>query len=95
MCLHQYEDSDEKNLDGQKNSIKVAVLEGDPFIKDLVVISYYDTKHVYFLSTVIEDMMWIVKSQEIYSKFLEKKVEKKFLGPNFVDTYNYNMNSLD
>ena len=78
MCVHQYEVSDEKKLDEQRNTIKVAVLEGDPLIKHLVAISYYDTKPVYFLSTVIEDVRWIVKSREIYSKNLEKKVDKFF-----------------
>ena len=58
--------------------MKVAVLEGDPLINHLVAISYYDTKPVYFLSTVIEDVRWIVKSREIYSKNLEKKVDKFF-----------------
>ena len=76
MCVHQYEVSDEKHLDEQRNTIKVAVLECDPLIKDLVAISYYDTKPVYFLSSVIEDVRWIVKSREIYSKKLEKKVKK-------------------
>ena len=95
MCVHQYEVSDEKNLDEQRNTIKVAVLEGDPLIKDLVAISYYDTKPVYFLSSVIDDVKWIVKSREIYSKNLEKKVQKYFLRPNFVNAYNYDMNSVD
>ena len=80
MCVHQYEVSDEKKLDEQRNTIKVAVLEGDPLIKHLVAISYYDTKPVYFLSTVIEDVRWIVKSREIYSKNVEKKVHKFFYG---------------
>ena len=78
MCVHQYEVSDEKNLDEQRNTIKVAVLEGDPLTKDLVAISFYDTKPVYFLSSVIDEVKWIVKSHEIYSKNLEKKVQKYF-----------------
>ena len=51
---------------------------------------------MYFLSTIIEDTRWIVKSREIYSKNLEKKVDNLFfLRPNFVNAYNYDMNSLD
>ena len=74
--------------------MKVAVLEGDPLIKDTVVIPYYDTKSVYFLSTLIEDVRWIVKSRKIYDINLEKKVDKLFLRPNFVNAYNYDMNSV-
>lgn len=36
-----------------------------------------------------------MKSREIYSKNLEKKVEKYFVRPNFVNAYNYDMNSVD
>ena len=46
-------------------------------------------------SSVIDEVKWIVKSREIYSKKLEKKVEKYFLRPNFVNDYNYDMNSVD
>ena len=49
MCVHQCEVSDEKNLDGLRNTIKVVVLKGDPLMKDFVAISYYNTKPVYSL----------------------------------------------
>ena len=39
-----------------RNTVQVAVVEGDEQINDLVVISFYDLKLVYFLSTVVPEM---------------------------------------
>ena len=39
----------------QKGTIKVAVLYGDPDIKQMIAISYYDFKPIYFLSTVVRN----------------------------------------
>ena len=78
-----------------RHTIKVAVLEGDTAIDDLVAILYYDLKPIYFLSTVIPDVSWKSCSKRIYSKLENKKVTKSFLCPNFVDLYNYDMNSVD
>ena len=47
-CVHQYEVRNEKNVDEQRNAIKVMALEGDPLIKDLVAISYHDP--IYWIS---------------------------------------------
>ena len=94
MCVYQYEVSDDKRLDEQRNTIKVAVLEGDPFIKHLVAISCYDTKPVYFLSTVIEDSKWIAKTQELSSKKWKKKLIHFFMI-YFFNAYNYYTNSVE
>lgn len=95
LCVQQYEVNDEKNLDEVRNTVKVAVLEGDPVAKDLLAISFYDTKPVYFLSTVLEHVKWLKMSRKIYSRTMQTKVDKFFLRPNFVDIYNYDMNSVD
>ena len=47
-----------KLADEQRNTVKVAVLKGDSSIKDLVAISFYDSKPVYFLSSVIPEVKW-------------------------------------
>ena len=78
-----------------RHTIKVAVLEGDAAIDDLVAISYYDSKLIYFLSTVVPDVSWKSCSKRIYSKLENEKLTKTFLCPNFVDLYNYDMNSVD
>ena len=70
-------------------------MEGDPVANDLLAISFYDTKPVYFLSTVVEDVKWLNMSRKIYSKTMQQKVDKFYLRPNFVDINNYDMNSVD
>ena len=78
-----------------RNTVKVAVLNGDKTVKDLVAISFYDSKPVYFLSTVIPEVKWTKINKKIYSKNLNRKVVLPFLRPNFVDEYNQDMNSVD
>lgn len=94
-CVRQYDVQDENALDSVRNTLKVAVLEGDKIVKDLVAISYYDSKPVYFLSTVVSEVKWDTCGKKIFSKTLKQKVIKKFLRPNFVNCYNYDMNSVD
>ena len=93
--IRQFEANDEKQLEMVRHTIKVAVLEGDAAIDDLVAISYYDSKLIYFLSTVVPDVSWKSCSKRIYSKLENEKLTKTFLCPNFVDLYNYDMNSVD
>ena len=76
-------------------TVKVAILEGDSIIEDLIAISFYDSKPVYFLSSTISEIKWNTVSKRIFSKNLDKKVLLPFLRPNFVDDYNYDMNSVD
>ena len=73
----------------------MAALEGDTKIKDLLAISFDDSKPYYFLSTVINEVNWITCGKEVYRKLMKCKVTKQFLRPNFVDIYNYDMNSVD
>ena len=56
---------------------------------------FYDSKPVYFLSTVIPEVKWTKINKKIYSKNLNRKVVLPFLRPNFVDEYNQDMNSMD
>ena len=71
------------------------MLEGDKQIDNLVAISFYDSKPVYFLSTVVPEIKWDVCGKKIFSKRLKEKVTKKFFRPKFVNVYNYDMNSVD
>ena len=81
--------------DEQRNTVKVAVLDGDSTIKDLVAISFYYSKPVYFLSSVIPEVKWSTVNKKVYSKLLNKEISLEFLRPNFVDEYNQDMNSVD
>ena len=46
MCVHQYGNRSKSKLDEQGNTMKVAILKGDHLIKELVAISYYNTKPI-------------------------------------------------
>ena len=94
-CILQTEMQNQKIADEIRNTVKVAVLNGDKTVKDLVAISFYDSKPVYFLSTVIPEVKWTKINKKIYSKNLNRKVVLPFLRPNFVDEYNQDMNSVD
>lgn len=94
-CVMQTVIQNTKLADEQRNTVKVAVLKGDSAAKDLVAISFYDSKPVYFLSSTIPEVRWTTVTKKIYSKALKKKVILEFLRPNFVDEYNNNMNSVD
>ena len=93
--MKQFEVQDKKEIEKVRDTVKVAVLEGDSQVKDLVAKSYYDSKPVYFLSTVIPNISWHTCGKQVYSKMLKEKVTKKFLRPNFVNVYNFDMNSVD
>lgn len=58
-CILQTEYQNIKIADENKNKINVVVLEGDSIVKDLVAISFDDSKSVYFLSTVMSKIKWI------------------------------------
>ena len=78
-----------------RNMVKVTVLNGESTIQDLVTISFYDSKPVYFLSTVIPEVKWRKVNEKFYSKNLNRKVTLPFLRQNFVDENNQDMNSVD
>ena len=94
-CVLQTELQNDKMADEQRNTVKVAVLENDTTIKDLVAISFYDSKPVYFLSTVIPEVKWTAVSKHIFSKTLQRKISLPFLRPNFFNKYNFDMKSVN
>ena len=79
----------------KKGTVKVVVLYGDPDIKQMIEISYYDSKPIYFLSTVVRNVEWIELTRKCFNreKFLMDEVS--FLRQNFVHAYNADMNHAD
>ena len=75
--------------------MKVEDLDGDPDIKQMITISYYDSKPIYFLSTVVRNVDWIELTRKCFNreKFLMDEVS--LLRPNFVHAYNADMNHAD
>ena len=71
-----------------KGTVKVTVSQNDPDIKDLVVISYYDSKPFYFLTTILKNVMWTTKERRVLNPVTSRMYTMKFLRPNFADEYN-------
>ena len=49
-----------------RHTVKAAVLRGDEVCKDLLAVSIYDTKPVYFLSHAAEKLEWIEKKRKAF-----------------------------
>ena len=78
-----------------RGTIKAAVLEGDPKSLDVIVLSFYDSKDVYFMSTSCTTMKWIEKERKIYDKEQQKMVSMNFHRHEIANDYNYGMNSVN
>ena len=72
-----------------------AILTGDSGLKDLVCVSVYDQKPVYFLSTITETIEWVEKEKKVYSKSSQSCVTVKFLRLNINNEYNLGMGHVD
>ena len=79
----------------QKGAVKVAVLYGDPDIKKMIAISYYYSKPIYLLSTVVRNVEWIELTRKCFNKEKFLMDEVSFLRTNFVHAYNADMNHAD
>ena len=78
-----------------RGTIKVAVLEGDPGVKYLLAISIYDSKPVYFLSSVLDKVYWQIKTRKVYNPSTRKMYVMKYHRTNFQDRYNMDMDGVD
>ena len=93
--VKQTEVARKKELETVRNTVKVAVLQGDMVCKDLVCVSLYDTKPVYILSNCCDGIRWIKKERKVFSKEKGKEVIITFYRLNVIEYYNYNMGSVD
>ena len=78
-----------------RGTLKATVLTGDPKCKDLVVVSMYDTKLVYLLSNIWENIQWTKKEQKLWNNEKGKKVNAPFYRLNIIDEYNMGMGNVD
>ena len=93
--IKQQEVTRKADLASVRNTVKVAVLQGHKVCKDLVAVSIYDTKPVYFLSTSCEEIKWVKKTRAVYNAAKGKKVPMNFHRLNIIDFYNNNMGNVD
>ena len=94
-AIKQNEVSKKKDLASVRHTVKVAVLKGDEVSKDLVSISIYDTKPVYFLSSACDEIKWVKKERKVYDSKKKKVFDMPFYRLNVIDFYNHNMGNVD
>ena len=95
QAIKQQEVSKKKDLEKVRHTVKAAVLKGDEVSKDLVSVSLYDTKPVYFLSSACQELKWIKKEKKVFDPKQKKTVQMPFYRLNIVDFYNHNMGNVD
>ena len=83
------------DLEKVRHTVKVAVLKGDEVVKDLVSVSVYDTKPVYFLSNACEEITWTEKEKKVYDSTKQQTFKLPFYRLNIIDFYNKNMGNVD
>ena len=94
-AIKQNEVSKKKDLERVRHTVKAAVLKGDEVLKDLVSVSLYDTKPVYFLTSATPDLKWVEKEKKVYDSKQKKTVNMPFYRLNIIDFYNHNMGNVD
>jgi hypothetical protein len=94
-CIEQIPQTTKENIMKNRGTVKVARLVGDPKLKDLVAVSYYDVKPFYFMTNAWKDIKWIKKHRQVWSTSLKKMVKMPYHRLNIIETYNYNMNNVD
>ena len=77
-----------------KDTVRAAMLDGDSKCKNLIALSFYDSKPVYFISNACEKIHWIKKKRKLWHKEKGAKVDVPFYRLNIVK-YNYGMGNVD
>ena len=95
QVIKQQEIKNPKEVAKVRNTVKAAVLKGDDVVDDLVSVSVYDTKPVYFLSLACESLGWVQKEKKVYDVKKKKFIMLKFFRLNVADFYNHNMGNVD
>ena len=74
-----------------RHTVKAAVLKGGSVCKDLIAVSLYDTKPVYFLTSATSQLYWMKKERQVYYPKRKKTFQMPFYRLNIVAFYNNNM----
>jgi hypothetical protein len=94
-CVFQEDKTKKEEIEAARGTLKAAILKDDNNCPDLCVISYYDSKVVYLMSTSNQSLNWRVKERKVFDKSKNKLVSIKFLRHEMIDDYNNGMNHVD
>jgi hypothetical protein len=94
-CVLQEDKTRKADIKAARGTLKAAILRGNPVCPDLCIISYYDSKVVYLISTANHYISWHIKDQKVFDKTKKKVVKIQFLRHEMIDDYNNGMNHVD
>jgi hypothetical protein len=75
--------------------VKAAVLLGDNSCPNLLAVSLYDSKPVYFFSMVHEEIKWVECEKKVFCRETLQNESNKFLRLNINNDYNMRMHDVD
>ena len=78
-----------------KGTIKAAILVGDSKCTDLVTLSFYDSKPIYFITNACDKICWVRKNRKFWHQQKGRQVNVPFYRLNIVDEYNAGMGNVD
>ena len=94
-AIKQEEVKRKGDLEAVRHTVKAAVLKGDSVCKDLLAVSIYDTKPVYFLTSATSQLYWMKKERKVYDPKTKTTFKMPFYRLNIIDFYNNNMGNVD
>ena len=93
--IHQDPVNQKDDVLRTKGTVRAAMLVGNAKCKNLVSVSFYDSKSVYFISNACEKIHWLKKNRKLQHKEKGAKVDAPFYRLNIVDEYHYGMCNVD
>ena len=78
-----------------KGTVKAAILVGDSKCTDLVTLSFYDSKPIYFITNACDKICWVRKNRKFWHQQKGRQVNVPFYRLNIVDEYNAGMGNVD
>ena len=93
--VRQLEEKNVKEAQKLRGRMAAAKLVNSSDCPDLLAISVYDTKPVHMLSTVEENICWVLKKRKVWSAMDREIRSIGFLCLNCIDNYNNNVNLTD
>ena len=93
--VKQEEVKRKSDLEKVRHTVKGAILKGDEVCTNLIALSVYDTKPVYFLSNACEGIKWMKKLKKVYDPAKQKTIDLPFYRLELIDFYNKNMGNVD
>jgi hypothetical protein len=93
--IKQEEEKNANRADALRGTTKAAELKNSSETPSMLAVSVYDTKPVHLMSTVSENVQWVVKKRKVWSAAAGANKMMRFIRLNVIDDYNQFMNSTD